>query len=346
MFKFLMFISLFLLLVPAMAFSADIFPSETCWGQTFDIYVSGQTGDLVSSCIGDSLIAISIAIWEHDGWPGADDRVVELWLNFETHGLSSGVPYSHLFENVDLSVECDHELDLKGEFYVEVKGPCLPVISDTPIEDVPLIFLPTAPELVAPADNQVFWKQDTASITFQWNSIYNTSFYEIQVDDDSLFTSPVLDEQATGLSYEISQGIPGLVVNNYYWRVRSHNNTCGDGNWSVTREFIVDDTTDVPENLSNGLPLQFSLSQNHPNPFNMSSSIEFALPRACHVSFDIYNISGQKVRTLIDEKMTAGINSVVWDGTDDEGIAVSSGVYLYRITADDYKAERKMILLK
>ncbi|MDX9859029.1 MAG: FlgD immunoglobulin-like domain containing protein [candidate division Zixibacteria bacterium] len=94
------------------------------------------------------------------------------------------------------------------------------------------------------------------------------------------------------------------------------------------------------------LPSQFTLDQNYPNPFNPSTTISYALPSPALVSVDVFNVLGQKVRTLVDETQEAGRHEVVWDGTDAAGITVSSGVYFYRVTADDITRSRKMLLLK
>lgn len=94
------------------------------------------------------------------------------------------------------------------------------------------------------------------------------------------------------------------------------------------------------------LPEGFELAQNVPNPFNPSTSIEFNLPATQNVTLRIFNINGQLVRTLVDEELTAGPHSVVWDATTDSGEKVSSGVYLYRLTAGDYVQTRKMSFVK
>ncbi|MBI3586774.1 MAG: T9SS type A sorting domain-containing protein, partial [Ignavibacteriales bacterium] len=90
-----------------------------------------------------------------------------------------------------------------------------------------------------------------------------------------------------------------------------------------------------------------TLSQNYPNPFNPSTTIRFALPKEAPVTLEIYNILGMKIRTLISgQSMNAAFHSVVWDGKDDAGVGVSSGLYLYRIHADKFQASKKMTLLK
>ena len=94
------------------------------------------------------------------------------------------------------------------------------------------------------------------------------------------------------------------------------------------------------------LPATFSLAQNYPNPFNPMTKIAFELPRATHARLEIYNIVGRKVVTLVDETCSAGSYVADWDGRDDNGHAVASGFYLYRLETENHVATRKMILLK
>lgn len=85
---------------------------------------------------------------------------------------------------------------------------------------------------------------------------------------------------------------------------------------------------------------------NYPNPFNPSTTISFGIKEAARVSVDIYNLKGQHIRTLMDESKAAGDHSILWDGCDDQGRAVASGVFLYKIHAGKYSSSRKMVLLK
>ncbi|MBN2226953.1 MAG: S8 family serine peptidase [candidate division Zixibacteria bacterium] len=98
--------------------------------------------------------------------------------------------------------------------------------------------------------------------------------------------------------------------------------------------------------LDDVLPVEFSLRQNYPNPFNPTTTITFSLPTACQVTLDVYNITGQKVATVEDGWLDPGEHVVVWDGQNDSGKPVASGVYFYRIKAGDRIATRKMVLLK
>jgi 5'-nucleotidase / UDP-sugar diphosphatase len=100
------------------------------------------------------------------------------------------------------------------------------------------------------------------------------------------------------------------------------------------------------EVLSAALPESYELKQNYPNPFNPTTSIEFTLPTTSAVTLEVFNIMGQRVRTLVNEPMGAGAHQVVWNGCGDEGQQVASGVYFYRIQADQYASTKKMVLLK
>ena len=109
--------------------------------------------------------------------------------------------------------------------------------------------------------------------------------------------------------------------------------------YRVTKSFF-----DIPTTVSGPpgeIPGSYKLSQNYPNPFNPSTSISFSLPEAGIVSIKIYDAMGREVRTLVNGQRQAGAHNVVFDGS-----GLSSGVYVYKITAGDYTATRKMVLMK
>jgi hypothetical protein len=88
------------------------------------------------------------------------------------------------------------------------------------------------------------------------------------------------------------------------------------------------------------------LHQNHPNPFNPSTTIAFTLPETAHINLSIYNLEGKIVTTLLNGIVEEGFNNVTWDGTDSKGIPVSSGIYFYRLKAGSKTLTKKMVLLK
>jgi hypothetical protein len=94
------------------------------------------------------------------------------------------------------------------------------------------------------------------------------------------------------------------------------------------------------------IPQAFTLDQNKPNPFNPETEISYSLPTGCDVRLDVYNITGQRVITLVDVYQEAGYHTVTWNSRDSHGKQVSSGIYFYRLTADNETQTRKMILMK
>ena len=102
----------------------------------------------------------------------------------------------------------------------------------------------------------------------------------------------------------------------------------------------------TPVNTGNIIPLVTELRGNFPNPFNPDTKIAFSLNKQSHVQITVYNIKGQLVRTLVDEERDANNYTVIWNGTDNNSKAVSSGVYFYKMKTDGYTSTRKMIMMK
>jgi subtilisin family serine protease len=104
-------------------------------------------------------------------------------------------------------------------------------------------------------------------------------------------------------------------------------------------------TTEKPDTTTY-IPDSFALYQNYPNPFNSETIINYDLPVDTEVELVIFNVLGQKVRTLMNEKEKAGENSIPWDGRDDRGLPLGSGTYLLRMKCDDFIEVKKMMLLR
>jgi hypothetical protein len=118
--------------------------------------------------------------------------------------------------------------------------------------------------------------------------------------------------------------------------------TSGSGVW---RRPLSEMVTAVEDDFSQ-VPVGFTLEQNYPNPFNPATTIRYQLPKAAHVVLKIYNLSGQEVRTLINARQPAGANAVVWDGRDESGKEVSSGIYVYRLQAGESVQSRKLSFVR
>jgi len=94
------------------------------------------------------------------------------------------------------------------------------------------------------------------------------------------------------------------------------------------------------------VPKEFALEQNYPNPFNPQTTIAYELPVATYVVLKIYNVLGEEVKTIVDAEQSPGSKSVVWDGTDNLGGRVGSGIYFYRLTAGDFSRTLKLMLMR
>lgn len=117
----------------------------------------------------------------------------------------------------------------------------------------------------------------------------------------------------------------------------------------IARIDFIPDTTTVGVDGPGDRPISLDprhLMQNAPNPFSPETRIAFDLPAAGRAELRIYDVSGRLIRTLVDEKRPAGPHSVRWDGRDETGRALSSGVYFYSLTAPGVDENRRMILVK
>lgn len=94
------------------------------------------------------------------------------------------------------------------------------------------------------------------------------------------------------------------------------------------------------------IPETAVLESNYPNPFNPSTTIRFGLNQDNYVSLKIYNALGQEVATLVNEFRNAGYHDVVWNGTDNSGNQVTSGIYFYRLNTGNFVEVKKMLLTK
>ena len=103
---------------------------------------------------------------------------------------------------------------------------------------------------------------------------------------------------------------------------------------------------DAGDDFEAAMPFSFQVSQNYPNPFNPATSIEYGVATRACVTLEVFNMLGQCVRTLVSETKSAGLYHTEWNGIDDAGKPVSTGVYLYRFTAGDVVQTKKMLLLK
>jgi hypothetical protein len=114
---------------------------------------------------------------------------------------------------------------------------------------------------------------------------------------------------------------------------------------AVAEHLVVDNATRV-DDADEVRPSEYALRQNHPNPFNPETRIQFELSKPSSVKIEIYDVQGQKIRSLVNEEKPAGAYTVTWDGRMDNGESAASGIYFYRLVAGDFRQTRKMALLR
>jgi hypothetical protein len=145
------------------------------------------------------------------------------------------------------------------------------------------------------------------------------------------------------LTYPVYDGYPGIV----YAGAPPAKDNAGilvDGAWNLYYDYH--GWVGVEETAEEKLPTEFSLSNNYPNPFNPETKIGYLIPKACQVKLEVFNILGQRVKTLVDEVQTAGKKEVTWDGKGENGNEVASGVYFYKLQAGDFTQTKKMVLIR
>jgi hypothetical protein len=190
--------------------------------------------------------------------------------------------------------------------------------------------LPGTPTLTQPANGA----STLRTITFKWNTVQYATSCKLQIANDNGFATIIKDTTVVPDSARFVF-IPG---GTHYWRVAGIN-IAGQGPWSAVWSFTVY-PLGINQNSSE-IPKEFALYNNYPNPFNPKTTIKFDLPKLSFVTMKVYDISGKEIEVLANQNMEGGVYEFSWNATK-----YASGIYFYRITAGDYIATKKMILLK
>ncbi|MBN1825687.1 MAG: immune inhibitor A [Candidatus Eisenbacteria bacterium] len=183
---------------------------------------------------------------------------------------------------------------------------------------------------------------ESIRIRFHYVTDQLTNLRGVQVDDIHpvrLFAEvDTLDDAIPTASYDVT----GRTEGDWFYWVRARDAEAQTGFWSDPAKVTVLPSTGVAA----GAPAATRLGRNRPNPFNPSTVISWSLARPGNVSLSIHDVSGRLVRTLVRGARDAGDQETVWDGRDDRGGAVASGVYFYRLRAGAFTETRKLVLLK
>jgi len=117
-------------------------------------------------------------------------------------------------------------------------------------------------------------------------------------------------------------------------------------NGALAKSLLLKDGWEISEDWTAPVPDVFKLSQNYPNPFNPTTTISFQLPEPVEVRLVIYNVRGELVRTLVEERKNAGYYDVIWNGTNQQGQVVANGLYFYEMKTGKFIERKQMMLLK
>lgn len=232
-----------------------------------------------------------------------------------------------LYDDEKVSMDTISTFEIPNNAYGDPK---IIFISLTPAEFYP----PGAPVLYSPLDQEIV---NDSYVRIYWSSSdHPGAVYEIEIAADEEFTDAVyVREKVSDTTFVFQK--PNN-ANIYWWRVRTISQA-GPGEFSMPRMFEFSVTTII--GIETDIPAQSQMHQNYPNPFNPQTIIRYDLPRASSVTLELFNPSGQQVDILVNEYQIEGRYEVLLDASN-----LPSGVYLYRLTTEDYTQTRKLLLLR
>lgn len=276
------------------------------------------------------------------------DTITVIWhsqihSSFYTLQVSTAADFSDLFVSETVT---DTALTLTGlekstTYYWRVSASNVAGISEpSPTwKFTTLVALPAKPVLVEPENDAVDVPIDT---DLKWNAVATAEFYTLQVSTTLDFSTLVIDQ--TNLTDSIFSA--SALENNttYYWRV-SACNVAGEGAFSDVWSFTTCSPSAVERKLSS-IPKRYALLPAYPNPFNPKTTITYHLPEKAEVSLVIYNSIGQSVQELVSGHRQAGEYTVTWDGRDNRGVPVTSGLYLCHFKSGNNSFTQKILLMR
>lgn len=173
-------------------------------------------------------------------------------------------------------------------------------------------------------------------LPLRWSKATGATSYRVQVATNATFTPAILD--LAGVTDTSVTPPPLEYFKIHFWRVKAKN-AIGESEWTAYFRFRTVQVSSAGNEPD--VPSTFALSQNFPNPFNPTTTIQYAVPRAVNVSLSVYDMLGRQVATLVAAERTAGSYTVTWDASRS-----ASGMYLCRMTAGDFVATIRMLVVR
>ena len=176
---------------------------------------------------------------------------------------------------------------------------------------------------------------------YQWSTIDLTDLNVTTANPFGIFVGYIMIDDSVGVARDAILDNPALMWNyiGAVWQPEA------SGDFLMRLKVIPLDAPGVDENTNKPFSV-FNLSQIAPNPVKTTGVIEYQLPTSQHVSLKVYDVAGKLVRNLVDETAEAGTHQAVWDGRDERGNRVASGVYLYRLQGENERATKKLIFVR
>lgn len=188
------------------------------------------------------------------------------------------------------------------------------------------------------------------SITFKWRETTDPNpcdevSYTLVYDTTSSFLQPVFVSNLSDTFFVLKEGLSN--AKQYFWTVTAQDKAnLTTASLDTFSFFIRALSTGIGDIHSLATPTTYDLHQNYPNPFNPETVIKYQLPKLSRVKLELYNLLGQKIRTLVGEEKPAGYYQVQWDGRDYLGKSVSSGIYILRLDTGEFIRNKKLMLIR
>ncbi len=297
---------------------------------------SGTTDDTLTVAVNDNSLAVGthLAVITFVDTDNSDSAVV-MSVRLDVHGVEISTDTLRILP-ANIESFSPGNTSIVGVFTSSVSNILLPLQYDTAalrIDSVVIgLGVPAEASFTAVNDSvngllRLEWSVNTPDVYFQSGEQHLAEMY---LTVKSLVTTTVIDTISND-SMALNLTVPAKKLVTPVFE---------------SGQISISPTTDVGDPDGTHLPRLYQLDQNSPNPFNLSTTIRFDLPKTSNVSLELFNIIGQRVAVLSSGELPAGSHTVVWDGRIAGGAIAPSGIYFYRLRADNHSLVRKMVLLK
>jgi hypothetical protein len=284
-----------------------------------DVYLS------TSTTTGQISTTIASDLWNGGDWASGNGQYSS--INWPMGDFSQSLPLEIISEGV-----------ISGQLNIltYTSNPWTIFSIDNSGDDAPRLVIEYESIIVAPTGLQ--YNIQGSSVMLTWDALIDADYYKLERSTDSLFIEGV----ETSYIQENNYTDDNLQYNlEYFYRVAANIGFWTD--YSNVASVIIENVSILGDN---DFPIIYKVHQNHPNPFNPVTTLQYDLPEDGLVNITIHDMMGRQIKTLVKGSQTAGYKSTQWNATNDRNEPVSAGLYLYTIEAGDFRQTKKMVLLK